>query len=447
MDRHDAYRAFVAASATPPADDGYLFDTPRCRFALEPSDELVAPPGARVVRRDAGIFVELPGGGALQIHDVDFEKLRAVLASLPCRYSRLVIELGLQTASFVEQAFSRVLFAPTAVAELELAVPAAEVVRFPGSPYEIVRSYWRNAAAVRRRIEEHGVPQTTTALRELLLELHALMLMGEGGADQRRSFYLPASLLGRKRPEPGRFYEAPSGVEHRGAEVILTSGARVSVPLLGGARYWELLAESVSDASALGEREITVDAVPLGRVLRARSDEEAEARPWFLPPRPLRPAHFDGLLEALRLARDAEDRRDLPAALAALGAFHYWFVRVHPLPSANQSLSMSFVNAALQRLLGVGIPHLLLDQLALRFEPSAYQQLFMRAARAWSAPWPNASERARHLQRMTKMLNGLVSSIGSAASLIEARALLPSMSYAAELGLLVNSDRDAPARG
>jgi hypothetical protein len=447
MDRHDAYRAFVAASAAPPDDESYLFDTPRCRFVPEPSDELVAPPGARVVRRAAGIFVELPGGGALQIHDVDFEKLRAVLASLPCRYSRLVIELGAQTATFIEQAFSRVLFAPKAVAELELAVPAVEVVRFPGSPYEIVRSYWRNAAAVRRRIEDHGVPETTTALRELLLELHALMLLGEGGVEQRSSFYLPASRLGRKRPEPGRFYEVASGIERRGAEAILTSGARVSVPLLGGARYWELLAESVSDPGALGEREVTIDGVRLGQVLRARSEEEAQARPWFVPPRPLKPAHFEGLLEALRAARDAEERRDLPAALGALGAFHYRFVRAHPLPSANQSLSMSFVNSALQRLLGVGVPHLLLDQLALRFELPAYQELFMRAARAWSAPWPSASERARHLQRMTKMLNDLVSSIGSAASLIEARALLPSMSYAAELALLVNSDRDAAARG
>jgi hypothetical protein len=270
------------------------------------------------------------------------------------------------------------------------------------------------------------------------------MLVGEGDADARSSFYLPASLLGRKRPEPGRFYEVATGVDRRGSEAILTSGARVSVPLLGGVHYWELLSESVSDAAALGERQLAEGGVPLGEVLRARSAEESQARPWFLPPRPLRSEHFDGLLAALRQARAAEDARDVPAALRALGAFHYRFVRVHPLPSANQSLSMSFVNAALQRLFGVGIPHLLLDQLALRFELSAYQKLFMRAARTWAAPWPNVTERMRHLLRMTKMLNELVSALAGAASLIEARALLPSMSYAAELGLLTDSDNDAP---
>ena len=448
MDRHDAYRAFVEASPETSADDGYLFDTPRCRFLPEPSDELVAPPGARVVRREASVFVELPGGISLPIHGVDSDKLRAAFARLPCRYSRLAVELGAQTATLIEQAFSRVLFAPTAVAELELALPAVEIVRFPGSPYEIVRSYWRNAAAVRRRIDELRVPGSAVELRELMLELHELMLVGEGGAGSRSSFYLPASLLGRKRPMPGSFYEVPTGVERRGLEAILTSGARVSVPLLGGSRYWELLSESVGDPGALGERELMEQGVPLGQVLRARSEDERQPRPWFLPPRPLQAAHFDGLLEALRQAETAERARDVPGVLRALGTFHYRFVRVHPLPSANQSLSMSFVNAGLRRLFGIGIPHLLLDQLALRFELSAYQKLFMRAARAWSAPWPSASERTRHLLRMTKMLNELLSSIASAASLIEARALLPSMSYAAELGLLSDASHadDGSAR-
>jgi hypothetical protein len=112
--------------------------------------------------------------------------------------------------------------------------------------------------------------------------------------------------------------------------------------------------------------------------------------------------------------------------LAALGAFHYRFVRVHPLPSGNQSLSMSFVNAALRRLLGIGIPHLLLDQLALRFEMPAYQRLFARAARAWSAPWPNAAERVRHLMRMTRELNEFVAALSSSITLLEARALITS---------------------
>jgi hypothetical protein len=449
-DRHDAYRQFVDAATRTPSDDGYLFDTPRCRFTPEASDELVAPAGAQVVRTAAGALVQLPGGGRLPLVGFDFEKLRAVFAQLPCRYSRLTIELGTQTASFIEQAFSRVVFAPTAIAELEIALPAVEIVRFPGSPYEVVRSYWRNSCAVRRRIDERA-PELNSAdqLRALLLELHELLLVGEGDArtephahgQSRSSFYLPASLLGRKRPAPGTFYDAPSGLERRGDETILTSGARVSVPLLGGVHYWQLLAESVDDAGALAsERHLHVAGVDLGQVVLARAEDEApgQSRPWFVPPRPLQPAHFEALWAELLAARAAEAAGDVPAALAALGAFHYRFVRVHPLPSGNQSLSMSFVNAALRRLLGVGIPHLLLDQLALRFELPAYKRLFARAARTWCAPWPNAAERVRHLMRMKSELNDFVARLASSITLLEARALIamPEQTHGAKLALV-----------
>lgn len=433
-ERHAAYRAFVEDSALKDAADGYLFDTPRCRFALEPSDELVAPPGTRIVRAGDEAVVELKSGGRLTIAGIGFEAVRAVFAALPCRYSRLVLELGQKCQSFIDQAFSRVLFAPAAVAQLEVDQPGAELVRFPGSPYEIVRAYWKNSVAVRRRIESAGVPETQADLRALLLELHELMLLGEPDAGGRSSFYLPASALGRKRPTPGSFYEAATGMERRGAETLLTSGARVSVPLLGGLHYWQLLAESVSDPEALAdEHELSEDGVALGRRVQARAEHEAQSRPWFLPPRPLTDAHFEKLLESLRRADGADDPRELSAALAE---FHQRFVRIHPLPSANQSLSMSFVNAALRRRFKVGIPHLLLDQLALRFSPAAYRQLFSRAVRAWCVPFPNPGERMRHLTRMTKMLNQLVSDVGEAPSLIEARALLPSLSYAAELALL-----------
>jgi hypothetical protein len=426
-DRHDDYRRFVDRATRVAVDDGYLFDAPRCRFLPEAGDQLVAPPGAQLVRTAAGALVQLPGGASLPISGVDFEQLRAAFAQLPCSYSRLTIELGLQTTSFIEQAFSRVLFAPAAIAELEAELPSLEIVRFPGSPYEVVRAYWRNLCAVRRRLGERELPANGAELRALLLELHELLLVGEADANGRSSFYLPASLLGRKRPQPGTFYDAPTGLERRGAETILTSGARVSVPLLGGFNYWQLLAESVGDEGALAdERSLQVAGLALGQVVSARSEDEAQSRPWFLPPRPLHDAHFEALLAELRAARQAELRRDVPAALAALGAFHWRFVRMHALPSGNQSLSMSFVNAALRRLLGLGIPHLLLDQLALRFELAAYQRLFGRAARAWSAPWPNAAERLRHLVRMRNELNDFVSAVANAGSLLEARALITS---------------------
>lgn len=441
-DQLTAYRRFVRDSAARDAGDGYLFDTPRCRFTLEPSDELVAAPSARVVGGAGGPSIELSNGARLPITGIALARLREAFSLLPCRYSRLALALGTDLERFVEQVFSRVVFAPTAVAELELAVPSAEIVRFPGSPYELVRAYWRNSGAVRRLLESAPFPEQSAELRALLGALHRLMLLGES-EEGRSSFYLPASLLGRKQATPGEFYETPSGVEQRGAELILTCGARVSAPLLGGAPYWQLLAESVSDPDALAtERELQEDGVPLGRLVQARAEHERQARPWFLPPRPLLGAHFQLLLEALSRARAAEQARDRPRLLAALGAFHHRFVRIHALPSANQSLAMSFVNAALRRTFGAGIPHLLLDQLALRFDGPAYGQLFARAVSAWCVPTLAPRERALQLARMTKMLNELVTELGSAPSLLEARALLPRVSYAAELALLVDS---APA--
>jgi hypothetical protein len=446
--RHEAYRSFVAAATQDANGDGYLFDTPRCRFRPEASDELVAPPGAEIVRVGDGVAVQLPSGARLPLSGFAFEKLRSVFAQLPCSYSRLTIELGPATESFIEQAFSRVLFAPRAVAELETRLSAVEIVRFPGSPYEVVRSYWRNSCAVRERLVAHELPRDASELRALLLELHELQLLGGRSAESRSSFYLPASLLGRKRPAPGTFYEVASELERRGAETILTRGARVGVPLLGGVHYWQLLAESVDDSGALAEaRQLSVDGLDWGQVVRARAEDELESRAWFLPPRPLQSAHFEALLADLQAAHVALAARNVPAALAALAALHYRFVRLHPLPSANQSLSMSFVNEVLGRLLGSGIPHLLLDQLALRFELSAYKRLFARAARVWSA-WPKSAgdgtfvtgvsttERLRHLMRMLSELNGFVSMLGNSMTLIEARALQSSHPHAAELALL-----------
>ncbi|RYZ06889.1 MAG: hypothetical protein EOO73_13945 [Myxococcales bacterium] len=432
-----AYRAFVASESGRSGDDGYLFDTPRCRFALEPADELVLAPGAIPKRGAAESFIQLPEGAALPISGIPFERLRAALAKLPGSYSALTLELGPLTASFVEQTFSRVLFAPHAIAELEVEQPSLELVRFPGSPYEVVRSYWRNSIGVRRELEARALPQGVPELRALLLELHELMLLGAPDARSRSSFYLPASLLGRKRPEPGTFYEVPTGLERRGDETIVTSGARVSVPLLGGALYWQLLAESVNDHGALAPaRALSVGGLELGQVVTARSEEESASRPWFLPPRPLTDAHFGALLAAWEQAHAAQRAQEPEAAVRALARFHHRFVRFHPLPSANQSLSMSFVNVVLRRVFGVGMPHLLLDQLALRFDPRAYESLFARAVRAWVAPWPAASSRLRRLMHLRQELDRFVSQIAASPSLVEARALLATERSGAELSLL-----------
>jgi hypothetical protein len=436
------YREFVARAVE--RQESYLFDQPRCRFWPEPSDELMAPAGLRFVGAPDGASAQLPGGATLRIRGVTAEKLARAFALLPCTLSRLVIELGSDAPSVIEQTFSSILFAPLAIAELDAQLSAAEIVRFPGSPYEVVRSYWRNAAGVRSRLLAAETPRDTSELRTLLLELHRLMLLGEAREQRRDSFYLPASALGRKRPEPGSFYESETVLERRAGENILLSGARVAVPLLGGVHYWQLLAESVDDPGALSdERKLELSGLDWGRVVRARAEDESEPLPWFLPPRPLTEAHFAALLHELIRARLATEAGDVPEALARLAALHYRFVRLHPLPSANQSLAMSIVNLELGRLFGAGMPHLLLDQLALRFELGAFQQLFARAAHVWCAPWPTPAERQRQLAGMRAQLEAFVSSLSDASSLLEARALLadatPERRRGQELSLLAPS--------
>jgi hypothetical protein len=435
------YAAFVAAAEK--SDDGYLFDSPRCRFWPEPADELVAMPGLTAVATPTGAALVAPGGVQLPIQGFDLKTLQRTLTLLPCRYARLALELGPRSSSFIEQTFSRVLFAPAAVAELELAQPACEIVRFPGSPYEVVRSYWRNLGGVRRRLDAllvEGPPADVPGFRALLLELHRQLLLGDSDAEGPRSFYLPASALGRKRATPGEFYEGSSSVERTGAGIVITSGARVSVPLLGGALYWQLLAESVSDEAALSDqRKLELDGLDWGQVVLGRATDELQNKPWFLSPRPLSSQHFETLLGELRAAWKARRRGDLQGALTALAAFHFGFVRAHPLPSGNQSLAMSFVNSLLRPLLGIGIPHLLLDQLALRFDRASYARIFARAAHAWSAPWPSATERLRSLLRMRGELNAFVTNITTSTSLIEARALVQEEPQGAKLALLTEA--------
>ena len=287
FERHDAYRAFVRASDATPADDGYLFDTPRCRFVPEPSDELVAAPGARVVRRDAGVFVELPGGASLQIHGLDFQMLRSTFARLPCRYSRLALELGPPAASFVEQAFSRVLFAPSAVAELELALPALEIVRFPGSPYEIVRSYWRNAAAVRRCIDERCACGTRA---QRAAPPDARADAGRSRAVRTAELVLPpASQLGRR---------AELAVLRRGQ---MASSAwserdlraeRACVAVTGGTTTGA--ASKAQRRAPFRGAESPPEGVPPQGA--ACGSAKRSARPWLLPPRPATRRPCEGLV-------------------------------------------------------------------------------------------------------------------------------------------------------
>jgi hypothetical protein len=298
-------------------------------------------------------------------------------------------------------------------------------VRFPGAPYELDRNYWSNMVDVRRATPElHArLAEPVAALGELV-KLHGLALMGTGG----RSYYRPASPIAAKGVHPGRLWHAETRLAEDGGVVRFLSGPRVNASLLGGEHYAALLAECSGDPEALAVRRDHNDARGLawGRIVTAQAERDPAPAPWFCPPRPLRRAHFASLFQCLERATAAASRRELVSAVQALADFHQKFVRLHPFRAANQSLAMNLVNGVLAPLVGAGIPHLILDQLALRFSEAAYRRLFALAVRGYVVTG-SALERHRKLVEKKARSFALIEALKSAKYLDQAR--LNSMSH------------------
>src|SRR5262249_36543630 len=149
--------------------------------------------------------------------------------------------------------------APRAVFELEGRVSGVEVVRYPGSPYEIVRPFWSNMGDVAARISGANELVATASFVRLLRELNVLALIGASG----KSFYLPQSpAAGKRRLEPGELWTAASIVEPpaNGSKTArFVEGPRVNASLIGGAAYHALLASALGDSEAAAPAREFVD--------------------------------------------------------------------------------------------------------------------------------------------------------------------------------------------
>lgn len=361
----------------------YLFTEDRARFEPRAEDVVVPVPGLRVNERGGLVRLEVPGAN-VSIEVPGLQKMHASVALAAMDGKRRLLEVrweaGLDAermSKLLRAAFGRVLFAPRAVASLESDLTGSSIVRFPAAPYTIERAYWENMIAVRRRfLASWPAIDSADSFVHMLRQLHVVALMG---ADLR-TFYKPASPASDLAAAPGALYlDEPRWIAaSKGA--IFVRGPRVNVSLVGGEGWHRALAESVCDPDAMGDaREFVEGGVDWGMFLNAQSEKDLRPGAWFLPPRPITPAHLEFLWSSLHRAYEAGREE----AVSACAAFHRAFVRLHPFHYANQSIAMNLVNAVIERVAGAGMPHLLLDLLALRMSSEAYGRVFRRAVEAW----------------------------------------------------------------
>ncbi|HYO93819.1 MAG TPA: hypothetical protein VER33_04875, partial [Polyangiaceae bacterium] len=275
----------------PERADDYLFAESRARFDLEPGDVLRVPSDLSFTPTSGGVELRSAAlGGSVRLPELDVNAVLRVLAHIDG--TRTLNELRARAGSdrpllerVVQGGFGSWLFAPAAVLALESEVSGVELVRFVGTPYEIVRPYWRNMNAVRRLsrryLELARDPRTAT---RWLRTLHVIALIGE---DQR-TFYRPASRTAARGSRPGELYTTGGQRASGEAGTLLLSGPRVGVGLPGGATYQHLVYARAGDAEALLEERSLSDAEGLdwGALVPGRAPHEPRDAPWFCPPRP-----------------------------------------------------------------------------------------------------------------------------------------------------------------
>ncbi len=401
------YERWLAAAprATPEQPRDYLFTDDQVRFEPRKDDVVVLQSGLTLVQDPQGVALRSEHSAA-RIRLVGVDRSAAEKIARAIDGARCLLEVRLDSgvagealARFLRATFGLVLFCPQSVAALEQVMPGAEIVRFPSSPYAVERPYWENMIGVRDWFATHAdeaVRSSEDFLRSLR-RMHVIALMGA----RLDSFYKPRSPVSDRIVAPGAFYLDEPRILTTAQGPLYFDGPRVNVSLIGGPRYHRALYESANDAAAFDDaRVFEVDGLPWGRFLSARSERDAEPRPWFFPPRPLREEHLEVLRRelgrALRAAHEFERMAGSPAqheALQALARFHQAFLRLHPFHCANQSLAMALVNAVLRRTHGGGIPHLILDHLALRLSDEAYAVVFARAVDGWVEREPSPVKR------------------------------------------------------
>lgn len=436
------YERWLKQRPTSDLDD-YLYSQSRVRLTPHDDDELVVPNALSVEHAGKTVLVRVTGQPApVAVPSMTRLDAESIIAALHAKTT--VIELPFVSGvpadvcdRMLGVGFGRFIFAPAALELLESRASAAEIVRFPGSPYELVRNYWINVGNLSQAIESSlATSQSSSSFVDWLRALHAQLLLG---ADLQ-TFYCPSSPVAQRRVAPGALYvNATRTLASNMGEFIL-DGPRVNASAVGGPQYNWLIDQSLGLHLLESESRVFSESLTSwGRLVSARARTEAQARRWYLPPRPIGEKHWEALFVAWKQIIRAFETGNLASGVEYLGRFHWYFVHLHPFSCANQSLAFAIVNWALNRLFSSGIPHLILDQLALRHECTAYSRLFARAVSNWTTAESDSA--ARHLTRVRsrQLLDNFIAQLAATTSEPDADAIARGNSESARKALLVDA--------
>lgn len=424
------------------ADDDYLYSQSRIRFAPADQDQLIIPESLALVTVGTEKAIRISEHATpIRVPALRKAHLESLFTTL--RGQPLLIELPLAAGvpvavcdQLLQIGFGRFIYAPSTVEDLETRARAAEIVRFPGSPYEIVRNYWVNVGQLTAHaLKTLDQPSDAASFVRWLRELHVRLLLGEDFA----TFYCPSSPIAEIRVAPGALYTRSTQTVATSRGRFIVSGPRVNASAVGGPRYQDLLWQSLKAVTpTVSEHKILDQGACWGTLIAARARSEELDREWFLPPRPMNAANWESLWQSWAAAVRAAEGKHKLDCISQLGRFHWYFVHLHPFSCANQSLAFALVNCLLNQINGCGIPQLVLDHCALRLNYPDYVRVFRRAVAAWSTS--EFTPLARHKDRMQKrqMLDSFVTQLNKSKTEHDAISISDHNSEAARLALLVD---------
>lgn len=350
-------------------------------FEIRPGDMPVTIPGHRIQQSGPDLLiVSAPDGQSVAIRGLSADALSSALSLLNGQAS--VRELS-STAppnwplpawcAVLQALLGKAVDVPEAFSALAAIVDHREIVRFPEQPrYAILRSYWQNAAAVRRHLPDfYRSLDDGGMFRAALARLHALATLGADG----NSFYGGYGLI---PTVPGGYREI---------------AVQTAIP--------ETLTRTLDHwSSSLQSGQINRDAetaTPQGQVMNAVRaggtivEHTAVGATLF--------SLLDEARAALRTARAARADGRMTETLHDLAVFHQIFVNAHPFANINHSIAMNIVNDHLRGAGFGAVPHLFLDYLAQRLPPHRFAVAFAATARLHALPENNSSEPDHSLAR------------------------------------------------